>query len=342
MNPEHRIISDPHFADTAQWASFTEKHPHGNIFNSPWMVALYENNAKITPLTLFCINNSGSILGVLVAYVMREGKGIVSFLTSRAVIWGGPLVKDNDVSICSELISDLKSRLKGKVIYLQVRNLYDISSFKHVFKEAGFNYEDHLTILFNLTTPVKSLWNDMDPTRRNQAKRALKRGITTRVIMDATAKEITDCHLILSKLYNSIRLPLPDLSVFLKAGELNHTEKHFGIIEAIFEGKTIGSIFFLVYNGLLYEWYAASEIEHYNKYTNDLLPWALIEWGSNSGYSTFDFGGAGNPNKKYGVRNYKLKFGGTTFNFGRYQYIYRPVMYFSAKALIGLREKITR
>ena len=43
-----------------------------------------------------------------------------------------------------------------------------------------------------------------------------------------------------------------------------------------------------------------------------------MEWGLNNGYSVLDFGGAGKPNEKYGVRDYKMKFGGELVNFGRY------------------------
>ena len=36
------------------------------------------------------------------------------------------------------------------------------------------------------------------------------------------------------------------------------------------------------------------------------------------------FGGAGKPDKPYGVRDYKLKFGGQLVNWGRFEKVHKP------------------
>lgn len=53
------------------------------------------------------------------------------------------------------------------------------------------------------------------------------------------------------------------------------------------------------------------------------------------GYKTFDYGGAGEPNKPYGVRAFKQQMGGELVNFGRYEKIHRPIMYEFGK--IGIK-----
>jgi lipid II:glycine glycyltransferase (peptidoglycan interpeptide bridge formation enzyme) len=56
-------------------------------------------------------------------------------------------------------------------------------------------------------------------------------------------------------------------------------------------------------------------------------------WGHERGFTRFDFGGAGKPNVPYGVRDYKLKFGGELVNTGRMIRIHRPFNYaFATKA----------
>jgi len=67
---------------------------------------------------------------------------------------------------------------------------------------------------------------------------------------------------------------------------------------------------------------------------NDVLPWHIFLWGKQNGFKVFDFGGAGKPNIPYGVRDYKLKFGGKLVNFGRFELIHKPVLY--RLGLIGL------
>ena len=57
---------------------------------------------------------------------------------------------------------------------------------------------------------------------------------------------------------------------------------------------------------------------------NPLLNWHVIAWGSANGFHIFDFGGAGKPNKNYGVREFKRQFGGDMVNFGRYRKKYSP------------------
>ena len=57
-----------------------------------------------------------------------------------------------------------------------------------------------------------------------------------------------------------------------------------------------------------------------------------MKWGCTSEYKYFDFGGAGKPDEKYGVRDYKLKFGGTLVKFGRLEKIHMPNKFKLAKS----------
>lgn len=341
MGEAYTIISDRGSIDEKAWSLFACSHPQGNIFHSSWMVNLHLSATGSSPVTLFCLDALNNIRGLLVAYIMKEGTGVVSLLTSRAVIWGGPLVLKDDITVCELLINELKTKLRGKTVYIQIRNMSDTGNLRSVFEKEGFVFEDHLDILFDIHQPVKSRWEGMHPTRRKQINRATRRGVSTYVTLEPTARETELCYHLLREVYRKTKLPLPGLSFFLKAGELNKTEQRMGMIAALYEGQIIGFRFFLVYNSLIYDWYAASNEEHYDKYPNDILPWALMEWGNNNGYLTFDFGGAGDPHKKYGVRDYKLKFGGETVNYGRYLFIARPLIYYFGKTFINLRKKIT-
>ena len=50
-----------------------------------------------------------------------------------------------------------------------------------------------------------------------------------------------------------------------------------------------------------------------------------MRWGAENGCHTFDFGGAGKPNKEYGVREFKRQFGGALVNYGRCKKIHSPL-----------------
>lgn len=77
----------------------------------------------------------------------------------------------------------------------------------------------------------------------------------------------------------------------------------------------------------MYDWYAGSDPKHYNLYPNDATVWEALKWGCINGFERFDFGGAGHPDKPYGVRDFKQKFGGELTNYGIFTRINQPVRY---------------
>jgi len=237
------ILSGSRSVDEKKWRLFTGNHPRGNIFHSPWMVNLHLSAKDSIPYALFCVGADQNIIGLLVAYVMKEGSGIVSFLTSRAVIWGGPLALDDNVTVCELLLKSLKANLKGEIVFIQIRNLFDTGHLRLIFEKEQFMFEDHLDILFDLQQPVKSLWSGVHPTRRKQINRALRRGVSTYITMDPSGSETEVCYQLLSKIYRKTKLPLPRLSFFLKARELNEGGEKLGMAAALYAGQIIGFVF---------------------------------------------------------------------------------------------------
>jgi len=66
----------------------------------------------------------------------------------------------------------------------------------------------------------------------------------------------------------------------------------------------------------MYDWYAGNLSSYNSYYPNDFLVWETLKWGREKGYTAFNFGGAGSPNKAYGVRDFKKKFGGKLIEHG--------------------------
>jgi lipid II:glycine glycyltransferase (peptidoglycan interpeptide bridge formation enzyme) len=60
---------------------------------------------------------------------------------------------------------------------------------------------------------------------------------------------------------------------------------------------------------------------------NELLVWDILKWGQDNGYRRYDFGGAGRPEEKYGVRDFKGKFGGDLVCYGRNVCVHAPVIF---------------
>jgi len=66
----------------------------------------------------------------------------------------------------------------------------------------------------------------------------------------------------------------------------------------------------LLFEKQVYAWYRGSKSEFMKFYTNDFMGWDIIERFHELGYHLLDLGGAGKPDEKYGVRDFKKQFGG--------------------------------
>ena len=67
-----------------------------------------------------------------------------------------------------------------------------------------------------------------------------------------------------------------------------------------------------LHSSFFYDWYRASIAEDIEGvYPSVVSTWSALQYASDNGGGLFDFMGAGPQNKPYGVRDFKLKFGGT-------------------------------
>jgi lipid II:glycine glycyltransferase (peptidoglycan interpeptide bridge formation enzyme) len=198
-----------------------------------------------------------------------------------------------------------------------------MTPFHQVFFDAGYSYEDHLNILIDLSAGPEEILAQMHKKRSANIRRALKKKTDIRPIASYEEMQLA-CDLI-QKTYNRINIPSPPRELFLNAWDLMQEDMLF--IGAFSGTKMIGCRIYLVYDNVMYDWYAASDLEFSNLHPNDLLPWKSMLWGKERGINTYDFMGAGKPGKEYGVRDYKMRFGGTLCNFGRYTKIHRPLLF---------------
>lgn len=326
MKRNYRIISDFSEIDRKEWSAFVLGHPQGNIFQSPEMFGISNYSLKSIPIGVFCLQND-KIKGLAVALILREYRGPAGRLTSRAVLTGGPLTDGNDPEITEIILENLNKLISGLAIYLEVRNLYDVSGFHDRFLKYGYEYQPHLNILVNLALDKDVLSANLHPTRRKQIERSKRRGVTVRET-EAPEKAVIDrCYTILSGVYAKAGLPLPGPEYFSKAIELLSKQKMIAVFLAEHDSEIIGFRYVLCFRRVLYDWYAGSSDKYLDKYPNDILPWEVMLWGINHDFELFDFGGAGRPDEPYGVRDFKMKFGGNLVNYGRYRVIYKRVIY---------------
>jgi len=314
--------------DFNKWEKFILNHPGGYIFQSPGIYNFYNSVSNHNPFVI-AVQSGDEILGLLSGVIISNGKGIERYFSRRAVVWGGPLIIENVESeikneIVRKLIKEFDRIVNKKAIYTEFRNLFELSEYKDIFEKEGYQYEEHLNYIIDLTLSEEQLWKNLNQKRRNEIYKAIKENLSFKETSDENSLKKT--YKIIEEVYSKAKLPFPELVYFKEALKIL-TPDHFKIFSALYDGEIIGTMYTLCYNNVIYDWYAGSYKEYYSKCPNDLIPWEVFKWGKLNGFRKFDFGGAGKPGVPYGVRDYKKKFGGKMVNYGRYKRINNKFLY---------------
>ena len=313
------------FVNHEQWSKWVHNHHYGNIFQTPEYFKVNKSTKNCFPFCYILTNSNNAILGLASGVIIKNYFAPFAWFTSRAIIQGGPLFAegiDNDHKVY--FLKELVRVLKQKAIYVQIRNMWDVTCEEAIYAEVGFKYERHLDIRNNLLPGKNEVINRISKNKRRNITKTENKG-TTFVELKGL-NEIKNTFSLIRSTYKRVGLPLVDNSHFVAAYNILYPE-NLRFFAAVSNDNIIGVRFELIYKDLIYDWYAGSSENEKNKYPNDFLPYNILLWGCDNGYATFDFGGAGKPDKPYGVREHKLKFGGDLVEYGRYEYILNAKIY---------------
>lgn len=330
------MVPDIHLNKFEKWSEFVKNHPNGNIFQTPLMYEVYNKSKNNEPILIISEDDQGEINGVLLAVILKEGSSINGYFTSRSIIIEGPLIKDNSQPVLEYLLREYLRIIKNRVIYTQFRNNIYWGELKKCFNNNGFLYEDHLDIIHTLDSDEDELWKKLDYSKRKNINSAIKKGLEIKQVDLET--ELITVYDILKAVYKKAKLPLCSYE-YLRIS-YNVFKNHLVGIGAYSNGKLIGFRLVLCYKQLVYDWYAGSLEEYLQYRPNDILPWEVMKWAKANGYKYFDFGGAGKPNVPYGVRDFKMKFGGDLINFGRFEKVHKPLLMIIGKVGLNLYKNI--
>ena len=271
------------------------------------------------------------LVGVIVGYITRERNAIKQFFTRRAIIIGGPLLAED---ISNEALSMLLTSLKnlpslqggagvGLPIYIETRNFHDYSKWKSVFETNGFAYQPHYDIHVHCHAQ-----HQMSEQRIRQVKKAVKNG--AEICEAQSEQEIRDWYEILYKLYREkVRTPLFSEEFFMQF----YREGVGKYLLVKHQGKVIGGMMCPILKGkAIYEWFVCGLDEEYREqYPSVMATYAAIEYAKQNNLPLFDFMGAGKPDIPYGVRGFKMEFGGELVEHGRFLCIRKPLLYWIGK-----------
>ena len=309
--------------DRAEWGAFVEAHPKGNVFQTPQMFDVYQQTPGYAPQVI-ALEQDKQMVGLMMWVVMRE-KGLKAWFSARSIIQGAPISKDDKPEYIIALLEAYEQMRDKAVIYTQVRNHFEMLTVNDAFQQCGYRFASHLNFIITLDNE-ESVWDRIGKGRIKQIKKAQKNGLNVDVYEPGqiTEKLIAQGYEVIRSVYQRAGLPLTDLAQIQATNEQGLLVV-FVVRNA--EGEMLGCRFGLLYRDSIYGWYAGSYSQYYSLFPNDMLIWETLRWGINHGFRTFDYGGAGEPNKPYGVRAFKQQMGGTLVNYGRYEKIHRRMMY---------------
>ncbi|MBC8485588.1 MAG: GNAT family N-acetyltransferase [Bacteroidetes bacterium] len=327
-----------------EFSDFVKEHPYGNIFHSIEWINILNKCLDCKCVAIMAVNTgTGKICGVVVGMVRTEKNGLLSFLSTRTIVIGGPLVEESDDAkvILTELLIELKHHAGKKSLYVELWNMFDRPFEQFGCLEIpGFKFIDHLNFIIDLDSSPDQIFAKFSKTRRKNIRRAIKYGVTVTEVK--TNNGVKKLYSLLEETYNRVGVPLDNFEVFDLAFKNLQPVGNAHFYLAYCDGVCIGGRVVLLYKEWIYDWYAGSRKDSFKKYPDELLIWHILQWGMEHKYKYFNFGGAGKPDKKYGPREFKGKFGGELVNYGRYINITAPIRYFFALKGYYLYKKLCK
>jgi hypothetical protein len=318
-------------------------HVYYSVFQSPGFYNFYRNQKNAIPF-LFTVWDDGKLTGSLLAVRFSHRKGYPGFLADRTIVWGGPLLYGEKLQrqkSLEMLLEALVQECSGKSAFIEFRNMFDLSEYADIFSDKGFLFSDQMNCIVQSDDREKTESN-IRGSKLRQIRKGLERGATITEVQHIT--QLKQYYRILKDLYSGkVKKPLPDYSFFESFYSWGKESGMGVILVVLFEGKVIGgSLCPVSPQKEIFEWYTGALTKEYKLlYPGVLATWAPVDYALKHNIPLYNLMGIGKPGIPYGVRNFKVQFGGEVVNFGRYTRINNPKLFRLTKAgyrLLGFRE----
>jgi len=318
------------------WGELCTNSLFSSPFQTPEFYELY-NSVEGFSADVFAVEQEGKLTSLVVVTLQKE-HGIKEYFSRRGIVYGGILISENNEESLKFLLKHLNNFYRNQLIYIEIRNNFDYSILKSAFQLNNFNYQPHFNVqLKTENTSMEAILSNMKYNRRREINISFKEGAEVNEAQNEN--EVIALFDILKDLYTTkVKLPLPNLNYFIglyksKIGKVFIVKHH---------NKVIGGSFCIFHQGMSINTLYYAGIRNYHKkiFPTHLAIMGVTEFAIRNNLKMVDFMGAGKPGKEYGVRDYKLEFGGELLEHGRYLKIINPILYNIGKLGLKLLAKI--
>lgn len=291
--------------------------PGSNIFHSTELFHVLEQTKGYCPLLLVAYEGDTPI-GKLLC-ILRRSTRLLGFIQKAYAYGVGEYFSSSyrKEEIFRELLSYFTLQFTEKAFVLEFRNLEEPLFGYRYFRQNGYFPIRWLRVRNSLHHDSLDKW--MSASRKKQISHGLKNGA---VIDVAHTKE--DVHVFFNMLrrYYSPKIHryLPDIGFFSTLVE--HSSQCGKIFIVRYKGKIIGGSVCLFSGRDAYLLFSGGMRKSYPlQYPGVLAVWGAILYARSHGCDHFEFIDAGLPFKKYGYRDFILRFGGKQMSSRRWFHV---------------------
>ena len=331
-----RIIEGEHI-DPVLWSGLVKQSPWSTWFQTQEAYAFFEDLSFLEAFA-YAVESDGVLKGVAVGYIQKDGGKIKQYFSRRGIVVGGPLLSDEitDEEL-SFLLSALIKKLQRKAIFIETRNFNDYSRWHSVFEQSRFDYEPHYDVQVD-TSSMELVNSKLDRNRRRNIKKALDNGVV--IDEKPSAEDLRQLYSMLEELYTTkVKTPLFPFEFFEKLSKIP-SSRFFLAKNA--EGQLLGGLICVeLEHRAVYAWLACGDDYNYKSLSPSVMVnYAGVSYAAREGVPRFDFMGAGKPDDGgYGVRDFKLKFGGDLVEYGRYVHVCNRLLFSIGKMAVRILKK---
>ncbi|MFC4105913.1 lipid II:glycine glycyltransferase FemX [Micromonospora zhanjiangensis] len=296
--------------DNARWRAVHDAWRHREVFAHPSYVGLFAGPDDV-PMAAYAATDHGFVLYPFVlrpvdATHLRAAAGRPLRDITSAYGYGGPFHSDIDEVAAKNFWSRFDDFCRGQGV---VTEFVRIPVLRHHLLPYPGQVEPKLTnVVRDLTTPPGVMWYEFEHKVRKNVKRARQRGVTVEV--DEHGAHLDD---FLRIYHGTMRRRAADAAyhfprhMFERLGQ--ELPGQFVFFHARHGGEIVSTELVLVSADHIYSYLGGTVAAAFDVRPNDLLKFAIIEWGRQHGKTSFVLGGGYTPDD--GIVRYKRSFAPT-------------------------------
>lgn len=302
----------------SEWNHRVTKSKLATIYQSrEWGILLSEMGKK--PKFLEFINQKGDLVAQLLLSISNGPSNnlrkIINKIFQRNVIsWSyGPIIHNQ------KYINDVYTALSKFSIFKNYKILgYQHPLSNHDLSKLNFlQVEEWSTFLIDLNLSLKVLYQNIDNhSGRKNIERSQKRGV---IVEEITEKNLQDYANLLNQTSSSMGREKTSVEYMFRLWTLLKPLGYSGFLAKKNETPISGILFSFLNNFIIEAGVVrADEDKIHNLYSQDLIKWKIIEWGTLNKMNYYNLAGF-NPDpkssKEKGIFRYKKKWGGEKTNY---------------------------